>query len=203
MFCEWAKDHKQALVNQEGIGNDLIGCILVKKNTTWMACYAPLVADLVRATVSAQILEPESVTLIAEVYHLKGQALFSIPLEELHPRFANGDPHVVESIAVMTTARDELMLSTALNYRYLGKQVDWLEPELRVGSMESEVECHMHMAGSAPVPPEVMSAIQVLGDLPSKMKFLAWNFIQNFPCQVAIMTDEPPPGFLAQGVSLN
>ena len=201
MFCEWVKEYKQHVVDEAGIGSDLMSCIVAKKGGNWLTCYATL-HDLLTATISVQILEPDSVTLIVEVYHVKGQALFSFPPGELAPRFAGGDPHVVESIAVITTARDELMLATAMNYRYIGKHVDWLEPEVRFGLPESEMEHSVNMAGNITVPDEVMTAVAPLDEL-TRMKFVAWNFTRGFPCEVCIMTDQPPPGFMVQAPSLN
>jgi hypothetical protein len=196
LVLDWAKQNKQTLVEQEGVGQDIPPTLIVRDGETYLVTTCPDIDALMMGAIAAQLIKPESVTIVTEIFHLIGQSPFSIDMATLRERFAQGDPYVVEAITVVTAARDVDFATSTAWYRYEGRELTWQQEPQRVGVDGSMFELHLQACCNVTVPNDVQEAVdEHVGDKFGRWAFLAQNIARNIHCEVEIALVSGEEGF--------
>lgn len=196
LVLDWAKQQKEVLVEQEGVGQDIPPTLIVRDGETYLVATCPEVDSLMMGAIAAQLIKPESVTLVVEIFHLIGQSPYTMDMATLRERFAQGDPYVVEAIAVVTAAPGKCFATSTAWYRYEGRELTWQQEPQRVGVDASLFEQHLEACCNVPLPDDVQAAMsEITSNRYGRWAFLAQNLARNIQCGVEIAIVSSDEGF--------
>lgn len=202
-YVTWAKEAKQQLVKEQGLGCDLTSGLFARRDDTSLIVWSDMLGQLVAATMAVQVMRPVSSTVVAEVFYTLGLPPFAEGQTDLRRRFAEGDQEVVEALAIHTVAPERDVLSYLVPYRYEGRTVVWGEPRDTAGVIESAFQNALNNAANCQPPQEILDAYEPMVGTTEGWMMLAAHIRSMLDVEIAVLTGTPPAGMFPNEPSMN